>query len=45
MTEFDAGLIAHNPAAKRSAKALLKTHEAMPCATSFHNISARAKTR
>lgn len=42
---FAAGLIAHNPAAKRSAKALLSTHEAVPCATSFHNISGKCQNQ
>lgn len=45
VVEFVTGLIAYNPAAKRSARALLKTHVAMPYATSFHNISPSAKTR
>lgn len=33
-----AGLIAHNPAAKKSAKSRLKTHEAMPYATTFQQV-------
>lgn len=44
VVEFAAGLIVHNPA-NRSANVLLKTHQAVHYATSFHNISASAKTR
>ncbi|CAB1451783.1 unnamed protein product [Pleuronectes platessa] len=44
--ESAAGPIAHNPAAKRSAKALLRTHEAAaPYVPSFHTMSVSAGAR
>lgn len=45
VVEFAAGLTAHNPAAKRSAKALLKTHDVMPYATSFSQYFSKCQNQ